>query len=147
MGARLAEAVFTLTQFTTVHSVKVEVDGQLVADPAGAANPLTRGSFAALTPAILIENPIPGDAVSSPLTGPGSASTFEGSTSFQVLDASGRVLAEATGTGGSMGDWTPFRARLDFAPPQTATGTAFGFSRSPKDGSIIDAAGISVSFS
>ena len=147
IAMRLAEVVFTLTQFPTVRSVQVETDGRPVDAPPGAgSNPLARASFPALTPPILVDTPAPGDVVASPLTVRGSANTFEGATSFRVLDATGQQLAQSNGTGGTIGAWSPFSARLTFPPPQTVSGTVVAFDRSAKDGSMIDVVTIPVTF-
>jgi len=65
--------------------------------------PASRALFPDLTPAILVESPTPGDVIQNPLFVTGVANTFEGKTSFRLLDAGGRTLSEAQGTGGTMG--------------------------------------------
>jgi hypothetical protein len=139
--ARLAQVVFTATQFPSVSWVRFRLDGK---DVFGYS--LNRAAFPDVTPAILVENPTPGDMVRSPLTVMGSNNTFEGATSFQLLDGGGRSLAEAYGSGGTMGEWRPFTAHISFDPLASVTGTLVAFDRSARDGSMLDVVRIPVRF-
>ena len=71
----LAQIVYTLTQFPTVDSV--EIDGKTY----------TRADFEDQTPAILVESPLPFDAVTSPIRATGTANTFEATFNYEVNDA------------------------------------------------------------
>lgn len=147
MAERLAQVVFTLTQFPSVTGVAFALDGQATATFGGSfmlAQPATRASFTEQTPPILVESPAPSDAVTSPLTVTGIANTYEGATSFRLLDASGATLGEARGTGGAMGQWAPFEAQVRFPIPMSSTGTLIAFTYSPKDGSMVDEVSIPV---
>jgi hypothetical protein len=81
MTARLAELVFTLTQFSTVERVQLELDGAPVSVFGGEGilieEPMTRESFPDVTPIILVERPALLERVSSPVRVSGSASVFE----------------------------------------------------------------------
>ena len=153
MATRLAQVVFTVTQFPSVTGVEFQLDGvNTVVFGAGGLvldRPASRASFPDLTPAILVENPTPDDAILSPLLVTGVANTFEGETSFRLLDASGRTLAEAQGTGGTMGSWGRFTASLRFNAGDAAgsTGALVGYDHSPKDGSPVDVVKIPIRFS
>src|SRR4051794_3896055 len=65
-----AQVVFTLTQFPSVRDVVVET-------PAGTSRTLDRAALESLSPIILVEQPTPGQTVTSPLTVSGTSNTFE----------------------------------------------------------------------
>jgi germination protein M len=94
--AGLAQVVYTLTQFPTVHGVRA---GRSI----GGTKPLTRADFEDVTPAILVESPLPHEAVMSPLHVRGTANTFEATFDVRLLDAAGRHLLQkvVTATSGS----------------------------------------------
>jgi germination protein M len=102
--AAIAQVVYTLTQFPTVRRVRLEGEEH------------ARGDFEAETPAILVESPVPGEEVSSPLRIEGTANTFEATFHVEVLDARRRVVGESfvTATSGS-GERGTFDAHVSFA--------------------------------
>jgi len=151
MSSRLAEVVFTLTQFPTVTSVRFELDGEPVTAFGGEgillADPVDRTDFEYATPKILVESPAPGDVVGSPLMISGSNNTFESTVSIRLEDAAGETLGEGFTTGtGEMGSWGPFEASLEFDPGGATTGTLLVFESSAQDGSEINVVEIPVRF-
>lgn len=92
-ASRLAQVVFTLTQFPTVTAVRVLDDGDPVAGGPTPGRPLRRADFEDLSPAILVERPAVGDVVRSPLRLRGTANTFEANFEYELLAADGRKLA------------------------------------------------------
>ena len=95
--AGLAQIVYTLTQFPTVHGVRTS---RMLGD----AKPLTRANFEDVTPAILIERPLPGDTVTSPLPVSGTANTFEATFDLELRNSSGvrvawRFVTASSGSG------------------------------------------------
>jgi hypothetical protein len=86
-----AQIVYTLTQFPSVRRVRL---GSLV---------FTRRAFEEQTPAILVESPLPGETVSSPVRVQGTANTFEATFQLELVDASGKKVAGhfVTATSGS----------------------------------------------
>jgi Sporulation and spore germination/Immunoglobulin-like domain of bacterial spore germination len=113
MQMRLAQVVYTLTQFPTVRGVRT-------ARSIGDTKPLTRADFEDVTPAILVESPLPHERVASPLHVSGTANTFEATFVARLLDSAGRELARkvVTATSGS-GMRGTYDAALTF--PDTAT--------------------------
>jgi hypothetical protein len=96
MLGRVAQVVATLTRFPTVQRVAFRIDGNpvtaiggegVVVDP-----PVDRRAIEAQTPQILVESPLPGDAVTSPLRLRGTANVFEATVSIDVRTASGKLL-------------------------------------------------------
>jgi hypothetical protein len=103
-----AQVVYTLTQFPSVHAVRL--DG---------SPPRTRADFEDETPQILVESPLPGAGVTTPLRISGTANTFEATFEADVLDANGTKLASQTITAKSgSGQRGTFAASIAFdAPP------------------------------
>jgi hypothetical protein len=120
---RTAEIVYTLSQFDP--SKPVEVGGKQY----------TRGDFEAVTPAILVETPLPFDAVSAPLRVTGTANTFEATFEYDLIDPDGKVLKHdfVTATSGS-GTRGTFDFRVPFEAPN-GVGRLVVYERSAADGS------------
>jgi germination protein M len=119
--AALAQIVYSLTSFPTVQSV----------------NGKTRADVEDFAPAILVENPSPGEAVTSPMRVTGTANTFEATFNYRLEDAQGNELAKdfVTATSGS-----GTRGTFDFTVPFTVDSTQDGklivFELSAEDGSV-----------
>jgi germination protein M len=98
MQMRLAQVVYTITQFPTVKGVFFSLDGDPIDILGGEGiiidHPLTRGDYADLLPTILVTSPTLGQEVGSPVLVRGSANVFEANVSVQILDENGEVIAE-----------------------------------------------------
>jgi germination protein M len=122
----LAEVVYTLTQFPTVK--RVEINGKRY----------TRADFEDVTPAILVESPLPGETVTSPLRATGTANTFEATFEYDLVDADGKVIAHhfVTATSGS-----GTRGTFDFTAPfhvdRPGPGKLVVYERSAENGARI----------
>jgi sporulation and spore germination protein/immunoglobulin-like protein involved in spore germination len=121
LSSRLAQVVYTLTQFPTVDAVAFEVDGKpmtTVTDGEGMLidHPASRSDYESLTPAILVESPLPKGTVSAPITIRGTANTFEATFQVEVLDEAGVVVGKrfVTATSGN-GQRGTFRADVKVA--------------------------------
>jgi hypothetical protein len=141
ISARLAQVVYTLTQFPTISRVRFRLDGSdmtTVTDGVGAPidHPATRGDYEELTPPLLVESPLPGETVSAPLRIAGTANAFEATFQAEVLDASGAVLVHktVTATSGS-GQRGTFDETLQFTGG--GSGKLVVYEDSAKDGSRI----------
>jgi hypothetical protein len=122
---RTAEEVYTLSQFDPKKAVDV------------GGKSYTRSDFEELTPAILVESPLPFASVTSPLRVWGTANTFEATFDYELLDATGKVLSHhfVTATSGS-----GTRGTFDFTVPFEAPnglGKLVVFEESAADGSRI----------
>ena len=122
---KLAATVYTLSQFDPTQPVVV--DGKSY----------RRSDFEGLTPAILVEGPLPFAAVSAPLRLWGTANTFEATFEYDLLDPAGKVLAHhfvtatsGTGTRGTYDVTIPFEA-------PNGLGKLEVYERSAADGSKI----------
>jgi germination protein M len=122
---RTAEEVYTLTQFAPTKPV--DVGGQSY----------TRSDFEDLTPAILVESPLPFATVTSPLRMWGTANTFEATFEYELLDAAGKVLSKhfVTATSGS-GTRGTYDVTVPFEAPN-GLGKLVVFELSAADGSRI----------
>jgi Immunoglobulin-like domain of bacterial spore germination/Sporulation and spore germination len=90
--AASAQIVYTLTQFPTVTTVRIN-----------GGNAGARSDWERLTPAILVLDPVPGQTVASPIRISGTANTFEATLQLELRDADDKVIARrfATATSGS----------------------------------------------
>ena len=84
--ASVPQIVYTLTQFPEVRGVVYE--GTRVPGPG-----LTRKDMEEWTPAILVESPVVGESVRSPIRVTGTANTFEATFMLRV-EAAGRKVAD-----------------------------------------------------
>ncbi|MFI6409422.1 GerMN domain-containing protein [Streptomyces sp. NPDC050548] len=139
MRERLAQVVFTVTRFPTVHKVAFELDGKAVTSFGGEGvvlnGPVGRGDFEDRAPAVLVESPMAGDTVRTPLRVWGSANTFEAQFRLRVTDTAGRTAADVlvratsgTGTRGTFDVTFPYKAA------RTGPGLLTAYFLSPKDG-------------
>lgn len=143
MLTRLAQVVFTLTQFPTVDGVRFMLDGKPIDVLGGEGviidHPMTRSDYEDLSPAILVESPTLGATVGSPLRVTGTANVFEAVFKVNVVDWDGRIIADevvmATSGTGTRGT---FDVTLTFPVERAGRGALIVFAESPKDGSPID---------
>ena len=139
MQARVAQVVATLTRFPTIERVGFKLDGEdvdaiggegVIVDP-----PVGRLDIEAQTPQILVESPLPGETVSSPIRVSGTANVFEATVSFEVRDAADAVIDESftTATSGT-GTRGTFEHVLE-VPDVDGPVTIVAFEASAEDGS------------
>jgi hypothetical protein len=148
MLLRVAQVVYTATRFPTVERVAFRLDGRPVEAIGGegvAVSPAVgRAQFEGQAPAILVEQPLPGDAVSSPVVVSGSANVFEARLVVDLLDARGAriarrfVLASAgTGVRGTFAASIP-------VPRGKTVRWVVAYARSAKDGRPIHVVRVAV---
>ena len=96
MFARLAQVVYTLTQFPTVNGVLFQLDGQPVTIFGGEGlildHAVGRADYQDQLPAVFVDRPAWGAALGNPGTVSGLANTFEAMFQVQLLDAAGTLL-------------------------------------------------------
>lgn len=97
MSMRLAQVVFTLTQFPTVKGVLFSLDGEPIEVLGGEGliidHPLKRKDYADLLPPILVTSPAIGRQVGNPVVVRGSANVFEANVTVRILDQDGNEIA------------------------------------------------------
>jgi germination protein M len=128
MTLRLAQIVYTVTQFPTVKRVVFELDGRRVDVISGDGivldGPQNRRDYEDVVPVIAVAQPGFGQAISSPVDVRGLANVFEANVTIALLDASGHELAHTftTATCGT-GCWGTFAAKLSFHVESRQRGT------------------------
>jgi hypothetical protein len=145
--ARLAQIVYTLTQYDTIDGVLFEVEGMPLTNFGGYGipRPQRREDFADQLPWILVEAPGIGHRVSSPVTIAGSADVFEAVVSISILDENGNTIAStftmATCGTGCRGTYS---TDVEFPIETTQPGTIHVYEVSAMDGSEINVVDIPV---
>ena len=98
MRYRLAQVVYTLTQFSTVRSVLFQVEGQTVtvfgSEGIVLDGPSKRADWTDELPAIFVDRPAYGAALLNPGPVAGNADVFEATFRVAVLDGSGKTLVD-----------------------------------------------------
>lgn len=133
-AGRLAQVVYTLTQFPSIAAVRLRIEGKTTDAFAGAGadadEAVDRAAFEAQTPPIFVESPAVGDVVGSPLRVEGTANTFEGAFVLTVVDAAGVVLAEeAVQAASGSGTRGTFAVDVTFAVDRPIPGKLVVFER------------------
>lgn len=142
---RVAQIVFTATQFPTVEGVVFSVDGKpvtsITSEGVVVDTPQTRATFEDLSAVILVESPVRGDTVSiaNPLRVVGTANTFEAQFMITVRGADGSDLVEESVMASS---GTGTRGTFDVSIPLSAStasgeGAVVVWYHSAKDGAPI----------
>jgi germination protein M len=100
MRLRLAQVVFTVTQFATVSGVNFLNDGAPIevfgSEGIVLDHPLTRADFEELTPALFVEGPGPFDVVGRQFRVHGTANVFEATFMVRLTDGEGTVVYEGS---------------------------------------------------
>ena len=116
MQYRLAQVVYTLTQFTTVKSVVFQIEGQTVtvfgSEGIVLDGPVGRADYADQLPAIFVDRPAYGAALGNPGRVSGNADVFEATFRIAILDGSGKTLADQQ-VDGDLRDRLPGHVRRD----------------------------------
>jgi hypothetical protein len=140
---RLAQVVYTLTQFPTVRSVVFQVEGATVtvfgSEGIVIDGPMARDDFEDFLPAIFVDRPVWGAAIGNPGTVTGTANVFEAQFLITLLDASGTELfggpVMATSGSGTRGT---FEVTIPYDVDQAQWGTLRAWNASAMDGSPED---------
>jgi Immunoglobulin-like domain of bacterial spore germination/Sporulation and spore germination len=127
---RMGQVVYTLTQFPSVKTVSIHIEG------VAPAKALGRQDFVGLLPAIWVDRPAWNAAIGNPAHVTGSADVFEATFRIAILDGSGKTLADqqAMATCGT-GCRGTFDTSVDYPLAKAQYGTLRVYDRSAKDGS------------
>lgn len=141
MFSRLAQVVYTATQFPTVDAVAFRLDGQPVTVFSGEGIEIdgsaTRADLVDLLPTVFVDTPAAGTEVTGgSLRMTGMAAVFEATFQYRLETADGTVLAESFAMTDNGLGWGAFDVTVDYdvAGPQEATLTVWEVSA--EDGSI-----------
>ena len=137
---RLAQVVYTLTQFPTVKAVTFELDGEPVSTFSGEGvvldKPVGRADYTDQLPAIFVDRPAWGGVLGNPARIDGVANVFEGVFQVRILDGGGRELwAGPPMASCGSGCWGTFSMTTGYRVAKAGWGTLRVFERSAKDGS------------
>lgn len=143
MMMRLAEVIFTLTQFPTVDGVNFKLDGKAIDVLGGEGlildHPMSRADYEDISPAILVESPTVGNSVGSPLRVTGTANVFEAVFRINIVNWDGLIIADEVVTASSgTGTRGTFDVTIPFTVDKAGRGALIVFAESAKDGSQID---------
>jgi germination protein M len=140
---RLAQVVYTLTQFSTIDVVVFKVDGSVVtvfgSEGIVIDGPQSRDDFEDQLPAVFVDRPAFGAALGNPGKVTGNANVFEATFRLTLLDGDGRVLAdEMTMATCGTGCRGTFEQNLSYNVAKAQWGTLRAWVGSAVDGSPID---------
>ena len=148
----VSQIVFTLTQFPTVDTVDILIEGEVrdaILSHGLEATNLTRGGlYDAVAPAIVVESPYPGERVISPMTVRGFSRTFEGTVVYEVVvPPSGEIVDEGFTTAAQPDAqfFGPFEFTAAFEARVAGVGAVIVFEESAEDGSPINVYEVPVS--
>jgi germination protein M len=137
---RLAQVVYTLTQFPTVDAVRFQLDGQPVTVFGGEGvvldKPVGRADYREELPEIFVDRPAWGAALGNPGRITGLTRVFEATFRVEIVDANGRALVDkrlmaSCGTG----CWGTFDVTIPYQVAKGQWGTLRAFDLSARDGS------------
>lgn len=151
MTARVAQVVFTATQFPTVDAVRFLVDGRPVDALGGEGllltEPQTRADWFDLLPEVLVESPATGATIDgSPLRLTGISLTFEATWRVEIVDGEGLIVGDevVTAVGGT--EYLPFDVEVEFGEARPGVGEIVVSYDSARDGSRVVVDSIPVRF-
>jgi spore germination protein GerM len=142
MFTRLAQVVYTATQFAEVDSVLFSIDGEVVdvfsSEGILLEGPQTRDDYTGILPQIFLGTPAISEVVESPVTLSGIANVFEAVVSYEIV-ADGGVLAHGyTMASCGTGCWGGFSVEVDFSVAEETQGEVVVYEGSAQDGSRIN---------
>lgn len=98
MFGRLAQVVFTLTQFPEITSVDFLLNGEPVevfsSEGIGLDHPQTRADYIDLMPMLFVDEPAYGAPVDNPMRVAGVAAAFEATFDYAIVDGDGLIVAK-----------------------------------------------------
>lgn len=146
---RVAQVVFTVTQFDGIDTVRFSIDGVPVTELTGegyGVDGVQRLDVADLIPIVLLESPWAGQTVAQPIAVSGVSNTFEAQVNYELVGMDGVILTEGwlMATSGT-GTWGTFDAVLSPLPTGTTGDVRVRlFEVSPKDGEHINVTEVTV---
>jgi hypothetical protein len=135
---RMAQVVFTLTQFPAIQEVKFTLNGKALSALSGTGKKLkgaaTRDDYSALLPKIFVESPAALTQVTTPIQIRGSALPSDGTLYYRLVDRQNRVLADGElKLSGRGEDRRPLTASIPYTLDVAGRGALVLFERLPDD--------------
>jgi len=98
MRLRVAQVVYTATQFPGLTDVRFELEGapvEMISGEGIMVDPARRDQYTdGIIPPILLESPLPGDRFVQPVVIRGTTNVFEATVNYQLVAPNGTVLLE-----------------------------------------------------
>ena len=144
MMGRIAEIVYTATSFSEVKRVTIRIGGVSVEQIGGEGidvSDIGRSDYMDYSPIILVDSPVPHQAVSHDIHIVGMSNTFEAGINYQVISAEGTVIFEGyTMASSGTGTWGTFDHLIETLPASVIGDVVLKvFEYSPKDSEPINA--------
>jgi germination protein M len=145
---RLAQLVYTLTEFRTIQSVELEIEGRpattfssegIVLD-----GPMTRADFEDLMAPIIVETPVAGQRVTSPVRVSGNANVFEATVSMEILVGDVKAAALFTSVRCGTGCRGTYSKNVRFRVPEEVQAVIRVFESSAENGAPIHVVSVPV---
>jgi germination protein M len=141
MFSRLAQVIYTVTQFPTVDEVAFQLDGQPVTVFSGEGiemdGPVSRDDLVGLLPTVFVDRPAAGAEVAGGrLRMTGMAAVFEATFQYRLETADGTVLDEGFAMTDEGAGWGSFDVTIDYDVDGATQATLTVWEYSAKDGSV-----------
>jgi spore germination protein GerM len=122
MTARIAQIVFTATQFDNTDQVLFLMEGAPIEFLGGEGIVLTDPQTRSMVDrffigGVIIDRPAPGETVSNPFTVVGEGDVFEGDFAIEVWANGEQIGGVAPVTAGAWGDWADFETTITLDAP------------------------------
>lgn len=141
-AVRVAQVVFTLTQFPTVDDVQFLEDGETVSVQTSqgdlVSRPVGRDDYRDFEAIVSVDQPAYGGSVENPMRVTGEAAVFEAVFQYALTDADGKILTEGNAMTSEGNTWAPFDFTIDYTIDTPQVGALIVWVDSAKDGSRID---------
>ena len=136
---RLAQVVYTLTQFPTISGVRFQLDGEPVTVFSGEGvvvdHPVGRSDYTDFLPAIWVDRPAWGGVLGNPGRVTGLANVFEARFEIELLDALDQSIVDVPAMAScGTGCWGTFDVTLQYTVGTAQWGTLRVFDRSAQNG-------------
>jgi spore germination protein GerM len=141
-AVRVAQVVFTLTQFPTIREVRFLEDGSPVdvqtsqGDLVG--RPVNRADYRDLQAIVSVDKPAYGGPGANPLRVTGEAAVFEATFAYALTDKDGSILAEGHAMTAEGNTWAPFDFTIEYVVDEPQLGALIVWVDSAKDGSPVN---------
>jgi germination protein M len=139
--SRVAQVVYTLTQFSNVTAVKFQIEGRALSVPDGAgkihSDAVGRAEYHERLPEIFVDRPAYGAGLGNPARIAGLSDVFEATFRVRISDGRGNVLADrqVMASCGS-GCWGTFAVSIPYTVSTAQWGSLRTFNLSAKDGAV-----------
>lgn len=142
MFGRLAQVIYTVTQFPTIDRVTFHLDGEPISVFSSEGilldAPVGRDDYLDMVPTILVDDPAYGGTLGNPARLVGIAAVFEAVFQAAIVDDDGRILVETPVMTDQGQGWGHFDVTIPYEVDRAQRGAVIAWVFSAKDGSQID---------